>query len=139
MANLAEVAMRVRWILMAAVMTVILVTAAYAETWYLMAADEKVISDRKAANVMDKGAVVGPMRFSSKAEFPSRSDCEASRVKLVQDWRNQSVIARGGWTKHGFTTPNAFAQCVPASDPRLKLADGVRYMSIVLQSKRRGY
>jgi len=131
--------MRLRRILLAAVMTVLLVTAAYAESWYLMAADEKVISDRKAASVMDKGAVVGPMRFTSTAEFSSRHDCETSRVKLVQEWRKQSIIARGGWAKHGFTTPNAFAQCVSASDPRLKLAAGVRYMSIMLQSKRRGY
>jgi hypothetical protein len=139
MANSTEVAMRLSRILLAAVMTVLLTTVAYAESWYLMAADEKVISDRKAANMMDKGAVVGPVRFTSTADFSSRDDCETSRVELVQEWRKQSIIARGGWTKHGFTTPNVFAQCVSASDPRLKSATGVRYMTILLQSRRRGY
>jgi hypothetical protein len=130
--------MSLRRILLAAVMTILFVTAAYAETWYLMAADEMVIGDRTAASVMDKGAVIGPVRFTSKAEFTSRGDCETSRIKLVQDWRKDGIIAHGGWAKHGFTTPNAFAQCVSGSDPRLKLAGSERYMSTLLQSRRRG-
>lgn len=129
--------MNARRILLVAATMILFASAAYAETWYLMAADEKVISDPKAATTMDKGAVVGPIRFTSKEEFASRSECETSRVQLVQDWRKQSVIARGGWAKHGFTTPNAFAQCVSGSDPRLKMAGDVRYMSTVLQARRR--
>jgi hypothetical protein len=129
--------MNIRRILLVTLMMLLFVTAAYAETWYLMAADQKVISDRKAATVMDKGVVVGPVRFTSKAEFTVRNDCETSRIKLVQDWRKEGVISRGGWAKHGFTTANAFAQCVSDSDPRIKVADGVRYMSILLQSGRR--
>jgi hypothetical protein len=93
--------------------------AAFAENWYLMAADVKVIGDSQAASVMSKGSMVGPVHFASQGEFNSRAACEADRHKLIHDWRKHSIIAHGGWAKHGITTPNAFAQCISAGDPRL--------------------
>jgi hypothetical protein len=121
----------------AALTALLFAQTAYAETWYLMAADVKVISQPKAASTMVKGAVAGPVHFSSRAEFESRSQCESDRHKLLQDWRRHSIVARGGWAKHGFTTPNVFAQCIGAGDPRLSKSSGaVPAMDILLQVRR---
>ena len=119
-----------------ALVTLLFAGAAYAETYYLMAADPKVIGEPKAASMMVKGAVAGPVHFVSQGEFESRSQCEADRHKLIQDWRQHSIIARGGWAKHGFTTPNVFAQCISATDPRLKSAGPNPTMDILLQTRR---
>jgi len=111
--------------------------AAQAETWYLMAADPKVIGEPKAASTMIKGSVAGPVHFVSRGEFESRSQCESDRHKLVQDWRRHSITVHGGWARHGFTTPNAFAQCIGAGDPRLsKSAGGAPAMDVMLQARR---
>jgi hypothetical protein len=108
----------------AALATLLFARAAYAETWYLMAADPEVISEPRAASMMVKGAVAGPVHFVSQGGFDSRSQCESDRHKLIQDWRQHSIIARGGWAKHGFTAPNIFAQCIGAGDPRLSKSSG---------------
>jgi len=110
--------------------------AAYAETWYLMAADDKAISEPKAASMMVKGSVAGPVRFTARGEFESRSQCESDRHKLVESWRRHSIVARGGWTKYGFTTPNVFAQCASATDPRLSKPSANPTMDIMLQTRR---
>jgi hypothetical protein len=124
-------------------LTLMFAGAAHAENWYLMAADEKVLSDTQAASVMSKGSMVGPVHFSSQGEFNSRHECETDRHKLIHDWRKHSIIARGGWAKHGITTPNAFAQCIPADDPRLVKASAPAdaktgpTMDILLHARRR--
>ena len=116
--------------------TLLFARAAYAESWYLMAADPKVVGQPKAASMMIKGAVAGPVHFVSQGESESRDQCESERQKLIQDWQRHSIIARGGWAKHGFTTPNVFAQCVSASDPRLKSSGPNPTMDILLQTRR---
>ena len=134
--------MSINRILLSALLTFIFAGAAYAETWYLMAADEKVISEAQAASMMSKGSMVGPVHFASQGEFNSRDACEADRHKLIHDWRKHSIIARGGWAKHGITTPNAFAQCISASDPRLVKASATSdvkagpTMDILLHARR---
>jgi hypothetical protein len=120
----------------AIVATLLFAHAAYAETWYLMAADEKAISEPQAASTMVKGSVVGPVRFTARGEFESRSQCESDRHKLVHSWRQHSIVARGGWSKYGFTTPNVFAQCASAGDPRLKSSGANPTMDIMLQTRR---
>jgi hypothetical protein len=121
----------------AALALLLFARAAYAESWYLMAADPKVISEPKAASMMVKGAVAGPVHFVSQGEFDSRGQCESDRHQLIQDWRRHSIIARGGWAKHGFTTPNIFAQCISAADPRLSKSAGANpTMDILLQTRR---
>jgi hypothetical protein len=129
--------MRVRRILLAIAASVFFVTAVHAETWYLMAADEKVMSNAGAATMMSKGSMVGPVHFTSQGVFNSRHECESDRHKLIHDWRKQSIIAQGGWAKHGITTPNAFAQCVSGSDPRLKSSGGTQSRVIMLHRRGR--
>lgn len=65
-----------------------------------------------------------------------------SRRKALEQWRQSSVVQRGGWGKHGITTPNAFVQCIAASDPRLSKAaagDAPRTMDILLPVRTRRY
>jgi len=101
-----------------------LIAAANVQTWYLMAPDEKVVSNPRVAVRMEHGPVVGPLEFISRAKFSSRAECEPARQKLVTEWRQLSVIKRGSWNKYGFTSPAAFVRCVPADDPQLKLHAG---------------
>ena len=108
--------MRVKIVLIATFAAVLFAATVHAETWYLMAADEKVMSEPQTANVMSKGSMVGPVHFISQGEFNSRHECETDRHKLIHDWRKHSIIANGGWAKHGITTPNAFAQCISDAD-----------------------
>jgi hypothetical protein len=124
-------------IVLACLLTLLLDQAAHAATWYLMAADVKVISQPKAANMMSKGAVVGPIHFASQGSYPSRDQCESARQKLLDDWRQYSIPARGGWNRYGFHTPNSFAQCVSSADPRVSKGE-VPTMDITLPKKRIG-
>src|SRR5215469_10815133 len=101
-----------------------LIAAANVQTWYLMAPDEKVVSNPRVAVRMEHGPVVGPLEFISRAKFSSRAECEPARQKLVAEWRRLSVIKRGGWNKYGFTSPSIFVRCVPADDPQLKKHGG---------------
>jgi len=104
----------------AVALTMLLVTAAQAQTWYLMAPDEKIMSDPGDTIRMERGPVMGPLEFTSRAEFSSRAECEPARRKLITEWQQLSVIKRGSWNKYGFTSPGAFVRCVPADDPQLK-------------------
>lgn len=128
-------------VLTAIAAVVLFAATAHAETWYLMAADEKALSQPQAANMMSKGSMVGPVHFSSQSEFNSRHECEADRHKLIHDWRQHSIIAKGGWAKHGINNPNAFAQCISGADPRLvksaAAADVKPTMDILLHARRR--
>ncbi len=107
-------------------------TTAQAQTWYLMAPDEKILSNPRVTIRMEHGPVMGPLEFISRAKFSSRAECEPARQKLVTEWRQLSVIKRGSWNKYGFTSPGAFVRCVPADDPQLKKihtgADGLPSM-----------
>jgi len=105
----------------AIVLRMSLAAAADAQAWYLMAPDEKIVSNPRVAVRMEHGPVVGPLEFISRAKFSSRAECEPARQKLVADWLQLSVIKRGSWDKYGFTSPSAFIRCVPAGDPQLKL------------------
>jgi len=100
--------------------TVLSVSAAHAQTWYLMAPDEKIISNPRVAIRMEHGPVMGPLDFTSRGKFPSRAECEPARQKLVTQWRQLSVIKRGSWNKYGIQSPSVFVRCVPADDPQLK-------------------
>jgi hypothetical protein len=136
---------RVKLILPAMLMVMLFARAACAETWYLMAADQEAMSNPKAANMLAKGSMVGPIRFTSTAAFSSRHECESSRTKLLAQWRQHSVIARGGWGKHGMTTPNGFVQCAAQNDPRLSKmpvggdVEAPRTMDILLPARSRRY
>jgi hypothetical protein len=105
-------------------LTMLLATAAHAETWYLMAPDEKILSNPKVAIRMEHGPVMGPLEFISRAKFSTRAECEPERQKLVTQWRQLSVIKRGGWNRYGFTSPSEFIRCVRGDDPQLKRATG---------------
>jgi hypothetical protein len=121
-----------------AVLTLLLLSGTVqAATWFLMAADIKAISQPKAANMMVKGSVAGPIRFTAQGNFESRPECESRRQEMVQSWRHHSITARGGWARLGFTSPNVFAQCVSADDPRLSKASGANpTMDVLLQTRR---
>jgi hypothetical protein len=93
--------------------------AARAEPWYLMAADEKLMSEPEIATRMSRGSTVGPIHLTSHAEFPSREKCEAARPGLIDDWRRRGVIRQGSWNRHGFSAPNAFILCISEADRRL--------------------
>jgi len=101
--------------------TIVFATPARAQSWwYLIAADENIVSNPRVAVRMEHGPVVGPLEFTSRGKFFSRVECEPARQKLVAQWRQLSVIKRGSWDKYGFTNPSAFVRCVLADDPQLK-------------------
>jgi hypothetical protein len=106
---------------LASMMLVMLYGIASPESsWFLMAPDEKMVSSPSAAIRMEHGPVVGPLKFTSRGNFPSRAECEPARQKLVTQWRQLSVIKRGSWDKYGFNSPSVFVRCIPANDPQLK-------------------
>lgn len=119
---LAKGRMMLKRILLVMFLTLSSVTAAHAETWYLMAPDQRVMSEPDAAIKMSRGSMVGPIHVTSTAEFSSQQKCEAARPRLIDDWRRRSVMTRGSWTRHGFNNPSDFILCVFAGDPRLALA-----------------
>jgi hypothetical protein len=104
--------------------TALLASAAQAQTWYLMAPDEKIVSEPRVAIRMEHGPVMGPLQFMSRERFSSRAECEPARQQLVGRWRQHSVIARGSWDRYGFTSPSIFVRCVPADDPQLRTRGG---------------
>jgi hypothetical protein len=110
--------------------------AAYADTWYLMAADPKVIGQPKAANMMVKASVAGPIHFTSQGASQSRDQCESGRTSLLHSWRRLSLTMRGGWDRYGVHNPNVFAQCVSSTDPRLSKSE-VPTMDIMVPVKTR--
>jgi hypothetical protein len=105
---------------MAIGLTMLLATTAQAQTWYLMTPDVKVMSNPMVAVRMEHGPVMGPLEFTSHAQFSSRAECEPARQKLIAEWWKLSVIKRGSWDKYGFTSPSAFVRCVSADDQKLK-------------------
>jgi hypothetical protein len=137
--------LRVTLALPALLMVALSTRAAGAESWYLMSADLQAMSNPKAAGLLARGSVVGPIHFTSSSAFASRQECESSRRKALEQWRHNSVIQRGGWGKHGITTPNAFVQCIADRDPRLAKipaggnADAPRTMAINLPVRTRRY
>ena len=109
-----------RVLFMSIALTIVWATVAHAETWYLMAPDEKIVSNPRVATRMEHGPVMGPLVFTSRDAFPSRAQCESARPKLVTNWRQLSVIKRGSWDRYGFTSPSVFIRCVQSNDPMLK-------------------
>jgi hypothetical protein len=113
-------------IISCALVTIVLIsmlaTTVQAETWYLMAPDEKIVTDPRAAIRMEHGPVVGPFEFTSRGSFSSRAECEPAKQKLVMQWRQLTVITRGSWGRYGFTSPSEFLRCVSSDDPQLKKA-----------------
>jgi DNA-binding Lrp family transcriptional regulator len=103
--------------------TIVLILAlgseTYADTWYLMAADLKVVSNPGVADRLSQGSRVGPLQFSSQGEFSSREECEPARQKIIEAWRKQAPLKRGAWGKYGITSVSEFIRCVPGSNPHL--------------------
>ena len=108
-------------LVLVSMMLMMLSAAASPESdWFLMAPDEKIVSSPSTAIRMEHGPVVGPLKFTSRGEFPSRAECEPARQKIVTQWRQLSVIKRGSWDRYGFNSPSVFVRCIPANDPQLK-------------------
>jgi hypothetical protein len=97
----------------------LLSTGVHAGTWYLMAADLKVVSNPSVASRLYQGSRLGPLQPTSQGEFSSPDECESARKNLVGAWRKQSPVKRGGWDKYGISSPSAFIRCVPDTDPHL--------------------
>ena len=114
-----------RWpkLLLAAIaMTMLSAVHAQAQTWYLMAPDEKIMSNPRVSLRLLRGPVVGPLEFTSREKFPSREECEPARRKLITEWRQQSVMQRGHWARYGFNSPSPFILCIPDNNRHLKRA-----------------
>jgi hypothetical protein len=94
-------------------------TSVHAETWYLMAADLKVVTNPSVADRLHQGSRLGPLQLTSQGEFASRNECEPARNSLIEAWRKQTVNKRGGWDKYGITSPGGFVRCIPNTDPHL--------------------
>jgi hypothetical protein len=103
----------------AVVLILMLSSSAHAGTWYLMAADLKVVSNPSVADRLYQGSRLGPLQLTSQGEFSSRDECEPTRKKLIDAWRKQSVTKRGAWDKYGINSPGGFIRCVPDTDPHL--------------------
>jgi hypothetical protein len=100
-------------------MVLVLGTNVHAGTWYLMAADLKIVSNPSVASRLYQGSRLGPLQLTSQGEFSSREECEPARKNLVNAWRKHSPTTRGGWDKFGITSASAFIRCVPDTDPHL--------------------
>lgn len=109
-----------RALFMSIALTIVSATVANAETWYLMAPDEKIVTNPRVAVRMEHGPVMGPLVFTSRDTFPSREQCESARRKFINDWRQLGVIKHGSWDRYGFTSPSVFIRCVKSDDPTLK-------------------
>jgi hypothetical protein len=94
-------------------------TSVHAGTWYLMAADLKVVSNPSVADRLYQGSRLGPLQLTSQGEFSSRDECEPARKKTIDVWRRESVTKRGAWDKYGINSPGEFIRCVPDTDPHL--------------------
>ena len=114
--NIAANAIR---IFVAIGMVISLSTSAHAGTWYLMAADLKIVSNPSVASRLYQGSRLGPLQLTAQGEFSSREECEPARKNLVNVWRKHTPNTRGGWDKFGITSPSAFIRCVPNTDPHL--------------------
>ena len=108
--------------LVAIVLILFSTAVAHAGTWYLMAADRKLMSNPSVADRLFKGSRLGPITLASLGEYSSRAECEPARQKLVDEWRKHSVNKRGSWDKYGVTSPGGFIRCVPDTDPHLAKA-----------------
>jgi hypothetical protein len=93
-----------------------------AGTWYLMAGDEKALSEPDAAVLLSRGTSVGPIHMVARGKFQSRDRCETERHKVIHEFRKQGMIGRGGWTRHRIRSPSVFTQCVESTNPRLEKA-----------------
>jgi len=56
-----------RVLFMSIALTIVSASAARAETWYLMAPDEQIVSNPRVATRMEHGPVMGPLEFISRA------------------------------------------------------------------------
>jgi hypothetical protein len=101
-----------------------LATAAQTSSWYLMAPNEKIVSNPRVVIRMEHGPVMGPLEFMVRGQFSSRAECEPERRRLITEWRQLSVIKRGSWNKYGFHNPGIFVRCVPSNDPQLRKSEG---------------
>jgi hypothetical protein len=110
----------VKLVIPALAIAMLLTSAAQRQSWYLMAPEEKIVSEPRVAIRMEHGPVVGPLEFLPRQKFSSRAECEPARQQLVTKWRQLSVIKRGSWDRYGFTSPSVFVRCVPEDDPQLK-------------------
>ena len=97
----------------------LLTSSAHAETWYLMAADIKVVSNPHVADRLYQGSRLGPIQLTSQGKFSSRNECEPARKRLIEEWRKQTPIRPGAWSRYGITSPSEFIRCIPDTDPHL--------------------
>jgi hypothetical protein len=65
--------------LLALIATLLLVSPALAETWYLEAPDPKVFKDPMVLHQMDQGMVTTSLQLHSVASYSSRAECEVAR------------------------------------------------------------
>ncbi|HKV53786.1 MAG TPA: hypothetical protein VJN94_04005 [Candidatus Binataceae bacterium] len=98
--------------------------AAFAMNWYLIAPDQKDMSNPMVSTRMHSGPVVGPLDGATQGRYESRPQCESGRRELIEGWRKASVIKRGGWDRFGLRSPSDFIRCVPANDPQLHRTAG---------------
>jgi hypothetical protein len=112
-------AARISRILLAVPLLIFFAATARAESWYLMTADAKVMSESDIVTTLSQGSKVGPIPLKSSAQFPSRESCEAARPDVINAWRKDSVMAKGSWNRHGYSSPTVFILCISDNDPRL--------------------
>jgi hypothetical protein len=112
--------MRAAAVLVTVTLTMLLVTPAHAQLWYLMTPNRKVVSNPQVAIRLQRGPTMGPLHFISRGEFASRSECEQARQKLIAEWRRDGVIYKGSWDRYGFYDPSVFVRCVSADDAKLR-------------------
>jgi len=71
--------------LLALIATLLLVSPALAETWYLEAPDPKVFKDPMVLHQMEQGMVTTSLQLHSVASYSSRAECEVARRKYAED------------------------------------------------------
>jgi hypothetical protein len=105
-------------ILLALALSLVGISPALAETWYLAAPDPKELQDPMVLHQMEQGMVTKSLQLKSVASFPSRTDCEVARRKFADDWRS-GRLNNMEWHQIGTTSPDWFVTCVSDTDPRM--------------------
>jgi|SRR5579885_1545153 len=108
-------------ILLGLALSLLAISPALAETWYLMAPDPKELKDPMALHRMEQGMVTSTLQLTSVASFSSRAECEVARRKFADDWRN-GKLNNMEWHQIGTTSPDWFVTCASGTDPHMTMS-----------------
>ncbi len=110
-----------KWTLVGLIGIILFAVPARAETWFLMAPFENVMDNPMSVHQLGPNAANSPVTLISHGNF-SHGDCDNSRQKLMQEWREHGRLSAQQYRQYG--GPGLFFRCVAGSDPHLVKSPG---------------